>query len=480
MKKVLNTTVATILSLVSSLALSVLPANAAAEEGISKSEILLGASFPQTGPAAPYHQDFFIGAKAYFDYLNSKGGIHGRSIRLILMDDGGGPNKTVSNTASLLMKDKVFALFNSAPLTAAHFAMVRGTEIAKRNIPNLAVTAPFSGFSDAAKYPTSFQINGNQKQEFKSLVHFYENSLNASPLYPTLPEYDIGSDFEYLKNALGKKIVPGVGRISNIPYELPYALNEKSGKYEPRQTGELVILSLWPRHNSILGGKSLVVNELQPLLVRGSSISSSASNFLVANTKSRNIYANFNMPLYTDTSDPFIAFFTSVFRQFVPTRDFSLEINVNDGSKSAFNYVSQQMFEGANAAYVVAQAIAAIGPEPTRTALMSYLRTQSKTISTATFSPLNYSSTSNIGDSVQYIAKYDGTKWVKHSDFYQINPDGTSIRTLTPQRIPLLPNGIPVINSANSVVKKIACVKGKVTREVSGMNPVCPKGFRQK
>lgn len=475
----LNTTVATILSLVSSLALSVLPANAAAEEGITKSEILLGASFPQTGGLAPHHQDFFIGAKAYFDYLNSKGGIHGRSIRLILMDDGGSVNKTVSNTASLLMKDKVFALFNSAPRTAAHVAMLRTGALAKRNIPNLAVTAPFSGLSDASKYPTTFQVNGNQKQEFKSLVQFYENSLSASPLYPTLPDDDIGLDFEYLKNALGKKIVPGVGRISNIPYELPYALNEKSGKFEPRQTGELVILSLWPQHNSF-SGKTLVVSELQPLLVRGSSISSSANNFLVANTKTRNIYANFNMPLYTDTSDPFIAFFTSVFRQFVPTRDFSLEINVSDGSKSAFNYVSQQMFEGANAAYVVAQAIAAIGPVPTRTALMSYLRTQSKTISTATFSPLNYSSTSNIGDSVQYIAKYDGTKWVKHSDFYQINPDGTSIKTVTPQRIPLLPNGMPVMKLTNSIVKKIFCVKGMVNREVSGIDPVCPKGFRQK
>lgn len=480
MKKVLNGTAATILSLVSSLALSVLPANAIAEEGVTKTEILLGASFPQTGALAPYHQDFFIGAKAYFDYLNSKGGIYGRSIRLIMMDDGGSLSKTLPNTSSLLMKDRVFALFNSAPLTAAHVAMVRSAGIAKRNIPNLAVTAPYSGFSDAAKYPTTFQIYGNQKQEFKSLVHFYENSLSASPLHPTLPDNDIGSDFEYLKNALGQRVVPAVGRINNIPYELPYALNEKSGKYEPRKTGELVVLSLWPQHNSLTGSRTLVVNELQPLLVRGSSISSSVGNFLVANTKSRNLYANFSMPLYTDTSDPFIAFFTSVFRQFVPARDFSLEINVNDGNKSAFNYVSQQMFEGANAAYVVAQALAAIGPEPTRSALMSYLRTQSKTISTATFSPLNYSSTSNIGDSVQYIAKYDGTKWVKQSDFYQINPDGTSIKTLIPQRIPLLPNGIPVMKSANSIVKKISCVKGKVTREVSGINPVCPKGFRQR
>jgi len=352
------------------------------------------------------------------------------------------------------------------------------------------VTAPFSGFSDTVKYPTTFQINGNQKQEFKSLVYFYENVLGARPLFLTIPDDDIGSDFEYLKIALGQKITVRIGNQgTTIPYELPYALNENSGKYEPRKPGDLVILSLWshhtnlsllPQHANMTGGRPLVVSELQPLLVRGSSISSSVDNYLVANTKSRNLYANFNMPLYTDTDDPFIGFFTSVFKQFAPTRDFSLEINVGDGNKSAFNYVSQQMYEGANAAYVVSQAIAAIGPEPTRSALMSFLRSNSKTLSSATFSPIDYSSTSNIGDTIQYIAKYDGTKWVKNSDFFQVNPSGTLIRVVTPQRISLLPNGIPVMKTVNSVAKKISCLKGKVTREVSGVSPKCPKGFKQK
>jgi len=489
MMKRIQASIAAIVSLVFSIVFSTLPAKAQAEEGVSKSEILLGAAFPQTGPMSPHYQDFFAGANAYFDYMNSQGGIYGRKVRLILRD-AGEPTQAVPANATLLMKDKVFALFNSSPLTSSHVAMTRASGIAQKRIPNLAVTAPFSGFSDTAKYPTTFQINGNQKQEFKSLVYFYENVLGARPLFPTFPDNDIGSDFEYLKIALGPKITVSNGNQGiTIPYELPYALNEDSGKYLPRKPGDLVILSLWPQHTSsallpqyrnMTGGVPLVVSELQPLLVRGSSISSSFDNYLVANTKSKNLYANFSMPQYTDTSDPFVAFFTSIFKQFAPTKDFSLEINVSDSNKSAFNYVSQQMYEGANAAYVVSQAIAAIGPEPTRTALISFLRSKSKILSSATFSPIDYSSTSNIGDTIQYIAKYDGTKWVKNSDFFQVNPSGTSIKIVIPQRIPLIPNGIPVMETANSVVKNISCLKGKVTREVSGVNPKCPKGFKQK
>jgi ABC-type branched-subunit amino acid transport system substrate-binding protein len=94
-------------------------ANAKEEVGVSKTEITLGASFPQTGPASPYYQDFFTGAQAYFDYLNSKGGIQGRKIKLILRDDKGLPVIANTHNANLVLKDNVFALFNSALIVVA-------------------------------------------------------------------------------------------------------------------------------------------------------------------------------------------------------------------------------------------------------------------------------------------------------------------------------------------------------------------------
>ena len=65
-------------------------------------------------------------------------------------------------------------------------------------------------------------------------------------------------------------------------------------------------------------------------------------------------------------------------------------------------------------------------------------------------------------------------------EFFLVNPTGNSVRAVTPLRKPLLANGIPVTKVAEQVSRNIVCIKGKVTREVSGLNPKCPKGFKQK
>jgi hypothetical protein len=358
----------------------------------------------------------------------------------------------------------VFALFNSAPFTAGHAAMVQNLAINRLRVPNLAVTNDFSGFSDSSKYPTTFQAAPNALQEFRVLTHFIEQSFNSIPFIAQFPDDDIGLDFQQAtRNSVikfGSGIKPA-GLCSGMPY----------------QTDKFAILNLYTVHCG--GEKSkLTAGDAQPLFIRGKSVSSSASTHLVASSNSNNLYANFYMPLFTDEEDSFISFFTRVLKDEIPSLDFSRQYM--DSTKSVFTHVSQQLYEGANAAYVVSQAISTLGPDPTRAALISFLRTKSKTLSTATFSTFDYSSSSNIGDTVQYIAKYDGTKWVKVSDFYLVNQSGTSIRTITPQRSTLLPNGLPVMRPDNSAAQKISCVKGKLTKEVLGTNPKCPKGYKKK
>ena len=72
---------------VSSLAIASLPANAAAEPGISATEIVLGMQLPQTGAASPGYNKVDDAMRAYFDYVNSKGGVNGRKIRLEVKED---------------------------------------------------------------------------------------------------------------------------------------------------------------------------------------------------------------------------------------------------------------------------------------------------------------------------------------------------------------------------------------------------------
>jgi branched-chain amino acid transport system substrate-binding protein len=82
-----------------------------AEPGISAREIVIGGTVPLSGEAAAFGS-VGPGAKAYFDHVNAKGGVHGRRIRYVFYDDGYNPAQTVQLTRRLVEQDRVFALFN--------------------------------------------------------------------------------------------------------------------------------------------------------------------------------------------------------------------------------------------------------------------------------------------------------------------------------------------------------------------------------
>ena len=79
--------------------------------GISPSEVLLGQSAAFTGNSASLGTELWRGAQAYFDSVNAKGGVHGRKIRVISLDDKYDGDITLQNTLSLINDKKAFALF---------------------------------------------------------------------------------------------------------------------------------------------------------------------------------------------------------------------------------------------------------------------------------------------------------------------------------------------------------------------------------
>src|SRR2546426_115770 len=93
------------------IALAVLLAqHAAGENGVTRDKIVLGQSVALTGPAAQLGIQMRNGVSAYLDYVNAQGGVHGRKIELITLDDGYEPSRTVPNTKKLIDEHKVFAL----------------------------------------------------------------------------------------------------------------------------------------------------------------------------------------------------------------------------------------------------------------------------------------------------------------------------------------------------------------------------------
>ena len=84
----------------------------AADPGVTGTSVLLGGTTPLTGEAAAFGT-VAPGARAYFDYVNAKGGVNGRKIEYRYYDDAYNPAQTVQLTRRLVEQDRVFAIFNS-------------------------------------------------------------------------------------------------------------------------------------------------------------------------------------------------------------------------------------------------------------------------------------------------------------------------------------------------------------------------------
>lgn len=94
----------------------------AADPGIGEGTITLGMSAPFSGPNGAYGKEMKEGAMAYFTQLNAAGGIHGKKVELVALDDGYETEKTVANTRKLINEQKIFALmayYGSSPTTEA-------------------------------------------------------------------------------------------------------------------------------------------------------------------------------------------------------------------------------------------------------------------------------------------------------------------------------------------------------------------------
>ncbi len=107
-------------AMVAALALS--GACAVAQEGVSKTTIVVGQSLALTGAGSTLAAPFHAGAKLFFDRLNAAGGVNGRKIELVTLDDRGDPKLTAENTRKLLSQGvlSLFGYYGSPQVTAAY------------------------------------------------------------------------------------------------------------------------------------------------------------------------------------------------------------------------------------------------------------------------------------------------------------------------------------------------------------------------
>lgn len=93
---------------------------------------VIGVSAAMTGPAAGTYAPTIEAMKAYLDHVNGKGGINGKQVRLVVLDDSAEPSKAAANAKRLIAEEKVVLMMN-ASLSSTYAPMV--AESKRANVP---------------------------------------------------------------------------------------------------------------------------------------------------------------------------------------------------------------------------------------------------------------------------------------------------------------------------------------------------------
>ncbi|WP_027579731.1 ABC transporter substrate-binding protein [Bradyrhizobium sp. Ai1a-2] len=182
-----------------------LPATSTSAEmrGVTAAEIRIGQTMPYSGPVSAFGA-LGKGEVGYFKMLNERGGINGRKVNLISLDDSYQPPKTVEQTRRLVESDEVVLIFSS--IGTAH-----NTAIAKylqsKNIPQLFLASGASKFADIAQYPqATMGVQAPFRYEAR-LYARYALAKNPSAKFAVISQNDdFGRDYlAGLKDVLGEK-----------------------------------------------------------------------------------------------------------------------------------------------------------------------------------------------------------------------------------------------------------------------------------
>jgi branched-chain amino acid transport system substrate-binding protein len=181
--------------------------------GVSDTEIKLGQTVPYSGPASAF-SSYGRTMTGYFQMINEAGGINGRKITLLSLDNAFSPPKAIEQTRKLVEDDEVLADVGTVG-TTPNVAIQKYLNGAK--VPHIFISAGGRRFADPKNFPWSVPMYPGFEMEGKTFGQYilkYKPDARIAVLYQN---DDYGKDFlAGLKTALGDK----AKTITEVAYEI--------------------------------------------------------------------------------------------------------------------------------------------------------------------------------------------------------------------------------------------------------------------
>ena len=177
-------------------------ASAADTPGVTATEIKIGHTIAYSGPASAYG---VIGKleTAFFNMINEQGGIAGRKINFISLDDGYSPPKTVEQVRRLVEQDQVAFLFNTlgTPTNSAIWHYVN-----QKKVPHLFISTGADKWGDYKNYPWTMGFQPSYRTEAQIYTKYIAREKPDAKIAILYQNDDFGKDYPAgVKDVLGDR-----------------------------------------------------------------------------------------------------------------------------------------------------------------------------------------------------------------------------------------------------------------------------------
>jgi len=173
---------------------------AADTPGVTPTEIKIGGIFPFSGPASSIGQ-VGQGVLAYIKSINDRGGINGRKINYIALDDAYSPPKAFEQARRLVESDEIAFMFSQLG-TAGNSAVAR--YLAAKKVPTIAIVTGASKFSNVKDYPLTTTGLVSYDTEGKIYAKYLTRALPGAKYAILFQNDDLGRDYvNAFKTVLG-------------------------------------------------------------------------------------------------------------------------------------------------------------------------------------------------------------------------------------------------------------------------------------
>jgi len=361
--------------------------------GVTATEILLGAHFPMSQTPAAAYAPVADAMRAYFDYINSQGGVYGRKIKLLVGDDHYNPADTVEVVRKLVEQDGIFAIVGGLG-DPTHAAVMGYLE--ERGVPDLFIGGGLDRFTDPV-VKTRFGGNPDYHTEGRILGKYIAEHYNGKRLALLVQNDEFGEDGEAgIRQGLEGSDVEIVARET---YETTqWDVTAQTQRLKRANPDIVAAYAIPPPAASLVKVAREVLNWDVPIVVSGIVVTDIFIQLAGAQNAEGVVSAVFGRQIY-HTDDPGIQRHIRIMKEFAP--------GVPPSNLTVY---------GQGMAEMTVKALENAGRNLTRESVVEGAEAIRDFCCTLCLAPSNLSATDHRPSEIELYTRVEGGKWVEFGE----------------------------------------------------------------